>query len=112
MREISNLRNLSVSLLSCVCAIQVSKSATELMLFGGEGGIRTPVGGFSPQRRFRGVRLQPLGHLSAQGFSANAARLFLIATRVAMLIVGEMTLQPFSRAFNSGLCVGYENEKQ
>ncbi len=34
-----------------------------ILLFGGEGGIRTPVGILS-QTRFPGVRLKPLIHLS------------------------------------------------
>ena len=37
-----------------------------IMLFGGEGGIRTPVGILS-QTRFPGVRLKPLIHLSEGG---------------------------------------------
>jgi hypothetical protein len=31
---------------------------------GGEGGIRTPVGGFSPQNGLANRRIQPLCHLS------------------------------------------------
>ena len=37
-----------------------------ITLFGGEGGIRTPVGILS-QTRFPGVRLKPLIHLSEGG---------------------------------------------
>lgn len=42
----------------------VSFHSRDSVLFGGEGGIRTPDTG-KPHTRFRVVRLQPLGHLSA-----------------------------------------------
>ena len=38
------------------------------MSYGGEGGIRTPVGGFGPQNGLANRRIQPLCHLSAVWF--------------------------------------------
>ncbi len=52
-------------------AVYINIYVKLLIYTGGEGGIRTPVGGFSPQNGLANRRIQPLCHLSAGG-SAEA----------------------------------------
>src|SRR6267143_639707 len=79
---------------------------------GGEGGIRTPVGGFSPQNGLANRRIQPLCHLSAVYFQqlTTESAIFwwpsgaLTGDRGGKLTPVELSPTMASPNFNSNSC--------